>query len=52
MYFYSLIIKMLISGIIIFMTMLTEKRKLKIMEKFISKQSINIFDRKWHIYFS
>ena len=31
--------------------MLTENRKLKIMEKFISKQSINIFGRKWHIYF-
>lgn len=31
---------MLINGIIIFMTMLTENRKLKIMEKFISKHSI------------
>ena len=40
MYFSSLIINMLINGTIIFMTMLTENRKLKIMEKFISKHSI------------
>lgn len=40
MYFSSLIINMLINGTIIFMTMLTENRKLKIREKFISKHSI------------
>ena len=34
------VINMLINGIIIFMTMLTENRKLKIMEKFIFKHSI------------